>query len=180
MDKRQKHLLIIIFLTFWISSACDGNTLPVSNIPSPTPVSKMSSFAGQIVYQGKIKLHADVETNNPDAFLNLKTGVISDASLGDIELVISRGGGGTYFYFLQPVNGTKANRIDTGKPGLKGCLDTASVLTNGNIPGIKIGDYICAVTNDGYLAQIIIQDIDMSKIANGWLEIAIITWKISS
>jgi len=179
MYKYQKYLLIITFFMYLILSACNEYIPPTSSTSVPILVSDMSNTVGQIVYEGKITLYADVEAkDNPNAFLNLRTGPVSDSSLGNIEFVVSRGGGGAYFYFLQPINGSKANRIGGDKLEPKECLDAIPVLTEGNIPGIKIDDYICAVTDDGYLARMAIQDIDMSKISKGWVEIAVTTWEI--
>ena len=172
MYTHKQYLLMCIFILMYLSS-CNKYTDTTNSIPE-TPRVVM-----QPVQEGNIKLYFDLEMkDNPNASLDLETVTVLNSALGDIKFIVSRGGGGAYFYFLQPTNGAKANFVSKSAPELDGCLDMIPSLTIGNIPEIETGTYICAITTQGYLAQIQVQDMDISGISKGWIELAIITWRI--
>ncbi len=145
-------------------------------LPTLTPIEAQQEplplYFMEIV-SGSITLFADAALlEKPEAYLDLDTGE-QRITEGDIRFVVS--GGSMIFYTLEPVNGGRAAAMGAEAPGLDGCQQAAASLSKGNIPEIVAGHYVCAITNQGRLAQLRIDEVNPQ--GKNSLQVSFITWE---
>lgn len=163
ITKHIVHQLWVTVVCVLVLCACTAKLQdhPRNELTVPT---NTSSPKGAI-----IRLYTSLDqTYAPNSSINLSTGRITSPDDGDIQFTLSRGGGGVYFYALQPINGAKSNSVGNTNPGFDGCNQVASKLTTGAIPEILLGNFICITTEQGLLVQMEIQDMNLNE---GWIEI---------
>ncbi len=157
-------------------AAPTSTPIQVTLIPPPlTPEAQQEPLAWnpREVVSGSVTLLADAALlEKPEAYLDLDTGEQRIAE-GDIRFVVS--GGSMIFYTLEPVNGGRAASMGPEAPGLDGCQEAVASLSEGNIPEIVAGYYVCAITNQGRLAQLWIDEVNPQ--GKNSLQISFITWE---
>lgn len=128
------------------------------------------------IYQnGSAKLYATFDSAiNSTSFLDLDSGTVSDSDASDIQFVISRGGGGMYFYYLVPSNGAKVGLMGRTEPSSNMCQQSASSFASTSIDVVVSGTYICVVTNQERLARVLIED---TNLPDGSIRLSFITWE---
>jgi hypothetical protein len=144
------------------------------------PLTPEDSYgATSLITQENIRLYVDFERYeaSENLALDLETGLLTKSIDADIEFAVSRGGGGLYFYFLQPINGARANFVSKTQPEKEGCMEAEPTLTIGNIPQIESGNYICAITNQNNLAQIKIEEVNLTGQDQKWIDLSFSTWE---
>jgi len=148
-------------------------TPPVLTSPPVEGESEPLTLYSVEIDRGSITLLADPALlENPEAYLDLDTGEQRIAE-GDIRFTVS--GGSMSFYTLEPVNGGRANFVGEEEPGVAGCQQVADSLSEGNIPEIAVGHYLCAETNQGRLAQLRIDKVNPQ--GKNSLQVSFITWE---
>lgn len=157
-----------------LMASCYG---PIGNDNALTPEDSYS--ATSLITQENVRLYVDFEMYEAaeNLALDLETGLLTKSTDADIKFVVSRGGGGMYFYFLQPINGARANFVSKTQPEKEGCMEVEPTLTAGNVPEIESGNYICAITNQNSVAQIKIEGINLTGQDRKWIELSFLTWK---
>jgi hypothetical protein len=158
--------------------SCNGLT-PTGNDGTVSLMSGDFNGTTSSISREDIRLYVDFETYEASEHLalDLETGLLTESKDADIEFAVSRGGGGIYFYFLQPINGARANFVSKTQPEKDSCLETEPLLTIGNIPEIERGNYICLITTQNNLAQIKIEDVNLTAQGQKWIELSFSTWK---
>ncbi len=178
-QKSIKSFLWFSIIMFSMASCNDLVPTVNDNATSLTLDISNSSNTASLISQENIRLYVDFETYeaSENLALDLESGLLTKSEDADIELAVSRGGGGIYFYFLQPINSARANFVGKTQPEKEGCLEIESMLTIGNIPQIESGNYICVSTNQNHLSQIKIENINLTGQDQKWIELSFSTWK---
>ena len=127
---------------------------------------------GVIVREGVIPLIAllDFPPHSPASFIDLDTASMNDFDESDIEFIADYGTG--LYYTLLPVNGAVGRPMGEIEPDYDGCTKNKNSYTNGSIPEITIGSFICIFTNSHRFSQIKVISFEEGKVT-----ISFITWE---
>lgn len=95
-----------------------------------------------------------VHPENEDAFFDFDNEMIVNNTDADIYLWVSCGT--DCFMEILAVNGAIVNQLWEFDPGYEGCQNAISYTEHSQVANAREGHYICVMTNEGSLAQILV------------------------
>lgn len=152
-----------------LSTAHPVTVTPLASPTSPSQPTGTADTSIAVLRQGQAQLISETA----DAHLNLD-GDLSDISESDLEFVLSRGGGGSYFAFLVSLNGARFQEMGSVEPGFGDCRAEDMDLDEGSTGNLRVGDHYCVVTSESNLARVRIEEIELSE---SQITVSFIVWQ---